>query len=254
MVREERGTAWPKFKKERFEVIGQIERRHFWFHGRRELVQFALRERLDGKVKTIADIGCGTGFNLQAWRRFCDRVLLLDRLSADARIAGHGRVASWTVCGDVRALPLAADSTDLVMALDVLEHVPDALTLEECHRVLRSGGMLFLTVPALPWLWSFRDDDAGHLRRYTRRSLSERVSQAGFAVEYARFYQFLLLPLVIVSRLLGGKGRLTRDLEDKPHPVVNAVLRAVTGLEVKLIKLGISFPIGSSLLMVARKL
>jgi SAM-dependent methyltransferase len=246
--------SWPNFKRERLDVIGRIERHHFWFHGRRQLVQFALGERLDGKAGTIADIGCGTGFNLQAWGRFGDRVLLLDRLSADVRDAGHGRVASWAVCGDVRTLPLAADLIDLVIALDVLEHVPDALTLAECHRVLRSGGMLFLTVPAIPWLWSFRDDDAGHLRRYTRRSLLESVSRAGFAVEYIRFYQFLLLPIVIVSRLLGGKGKRARDLEDKPHPAVNAVLRAVTGLEVKLIKLGISFPIGSSLLMVARKL
>ena len=127
------------------------------------------------------------------------------------------------------------------------------MALAECTRILRSGGMLFLTVPAIPWLWSFRDEDAGHMRRYTRRSLVSCVSNAGFRVEYLRYYQFLLLPLIILSRFLGRTGKATRDLEDAPHPAVNAVLRAVVEIEVKLIELGVRLPIGSSLLMVARK-
>jgi SAM-dependent methyltransferase len=247
------GQSRPSFKPERLEVIRRIEPYHFWFHGRRRLLRSVLRDHLPDGVGTIADIGCGTGFNLKVWQGFGDRVLLLDRFPADARTTAHGNVASWIMCGDATLLPLRAGSVDAIVALDVLEHVPDAMALAECARILRSGGMLFLTVPAMPWLWSFRDEDAGHLRRYTKRSLMVRVSNAGFTVELLRYYQFLLLPLVALSRFLGRKGKGTRDVEDAPHPVVNAVLRAVVDLEVRLIELGVNLPIGSSLLLVARK-
>ena len=119
-----RDVTRPTFKQERLEAIGRIEPHHFWFHGRRRLVRSVLRDRLPGGVRTIADIGCGTGFNLKAWMRFGDRILLLDRLPAEAGVAEQSCGASWRVRGDVCALPLRETSIDAVIALDVLEHVP----------------------------------------------------------------------------------------------------------------------------------
>jgi hypothetical protein len=69
-------------------------------------------------------------------------------------------------------------------------------------------------VPAMPWLWSYRDEDAGHLRRYTRRRLNRLLVGAQLRVREMRYYQCLLFPLVAVTRLFGRKRPGLRDFEE----------------------------------------
>ena len=54
-------------------------------------------------------------------------------------------------------LPLSDASLTGMLMLDVLEHVDDVLLLRDAHRALRPGGWVVATVPAMPWLWSYRD-------------------------------------------------------------------------------------------------
>ena len=69
--------------------------------------------------------------------------------------------------GSVERMPFSDDSFDLVLALDVIEHVADDLqALKELFRTLRGGGSLLVTVPALRILWSAHDVANGHYRRY----------------------------------------------------------------------------------------
>lgn len=241
------------FPPERLEQIRHIEQRHFWFACRRALVRNLLKKHVAGTRNTIFDLGCGTGFNLALWEEFGSAVFGLDQLAAcETATAVQGSRRS-VVCGDVCALPLANESVDVVIALDVLEHVPDDVAVAEIERVLKPQGKLVLTVPAMPWLWSFRDEAAGHLRRYTGRSLHGAVTRGGLRIERTSYYQFLLFPLFAIARLLGRRGGAVRDMEDQPNALLNAVLRAINGLEVALIKSGISFPWGSSLMLVASK-
>ncbi|MCP5477943.1 MAG: methyltransferase domain-containing protein [Rhodanobacteraceae bacterium] len=79
--------------------------------------------------------------------------------------------------------PWPDGSAGIACAFDVLEHVDDDTGLREMHRILRPGGRLLLTVPAHRWLWSRRDELAGHQRRYSRSLLSKRVRDAGFHIE-----------------------------------------------------------------------
>jgi len=150
------------------------------------------------------------------------------------------------------ALPFAACSFDALMALDVLEHTDDAAALLAFHRVLRPGGILLVTVPALPWLWSFRDVDAGHQRRYTRKTLCEVIVQAGFQIKEVGYYQFFLFPLAVITRLLGRQGPGLRDREDQPHPLINSLLSMISRLEGQLGAL-LRWPVGTSLFLVCQK-
>src|SRR5207249_4757788 len=79
------------------------------------------------------------------------RVVALDAERIHARRLGPG--LHYAV-GDLRALPLAPAAFDVVLALDVFEHLDDdATALAEAARLLKADGTLVVTVPALPSLW-----------------------------------------------------------------------------------------------------
>jgi SAM-dependent methyltransferase len=244
------GAEEPAFRPDRLARIAAAERTHFWFDGRRRLVAQLLDRHGPSAGATVLDLGCGSGSSVE---------LLLERgyraIGLDARPEGLAalrarRPDAWLVRAEAERLPFRDASRDAVLALDVLEHVDDAAALREIARVLRPGGLLVASVPAHAWLWSFRDEDAGHRRRYSRRGLQGALEAAGLGVVELRAYQFFLLPLVAAGRLAGRGSRRVRDAEDLPRPAVNRALAAVNRLEVRLGR-RVRWPAGSSLLAVA---
>ncbi len=78
-------------------------------------------------------------------------------------------------------MPFPAESFDLAVSLDVIEHLEDDVgALTELRRVVVPGGRLLVTVPAYQWLWSGHDEINHHHRRYTRHSLLAVARQAGW--------------------------------------------------------------------------
>jgi SAM-dependent methyltransferase len=194
-------------------------------------------------VRAALDVGCGTGSFLPVLARRAAHVVGVDPL-ADG--------TNGVLRGDAEELPLESSSFDLVVALDVLEHDDDHAAVGEIARVLRPGGVVIASVPALPWLWSARDELAGHRRRYRERDLARLLESAGFEVTETGYYQFLLLPLVALSRTLGRRRPATTAREEQPPALVNGVLASVNKLEVQL---GSRFrwPYGSTLVSAGRK-
>ncbi len=81
-------------------------------------------------------------------------------------------------------LPFPNESLDMVGACEILEHLPDdEPAFAEIGRVLRSGGIFFLSVPMQPALWTRHDDLAGHYRRYEPNALTVQLARYGFQVE-----------------------------------------------------------------------
>jgi SAM-dependent methyltransferase len=155
---------------------------------------------------------------------------------------------------DGRRLPFE-EEFDVAGAFDVLEHIDeDEAVLGQLHQAVKPGGGLLLTVPQHPWLWSTVDDFSQHRRRYTRRELVERVEAAGFRVVRATSFVSLLLPAVAFSRWR-GRGRDTCDpMEEFRLPgAVERVFGVAMTAERGLVEFGLSFPAGSSLLLVARR-
>ena len=202
------------FGEDRLAVIADIEAWHFWFDGRR---------------RPIGD--------------------LLRRV-AGTRAPVPGQVP--LVRGDARALPVASGSCAAVLLLDVIEHTDDARALGEALRVLGPAGVAIVAVPALPWLWSVRDDKAGHLRRYTRRGVLDLVDRAGFVVERWTGYQCLLLPAVALSRWRARRRRSALAREEAPGPLMNQLFGLVSHLELSLGRF-VRWPIGSSLVVQCRR-
>jgi SAM-dependent methyltransferase len=127
------------------------------------------------------------------------RVIAVDlRREGLERLHGLHRSA-WPTVASSTHLPVASRVIDAALALDVLEHTDDLASVREIERVLKPGGFVVVMVPALPWLWSARDVEAGHRRRYTRRALSALLDRAGLEVVELRFYRCLLPPLPIAT-------------------------------------------------------
>jgi SAM-dependent methyltransferase len=81
---------------------------------------------------------------------------------------------------------------DTVVALNVIEHIAeDVEALRSIASMLRPGGHVVILVPAMPALFGSLDEELGHHRRYTRRSLSERIAAAGFQVKCSFYFNIL---------------------------------------------------------------
>ena len=75
-----------------------------------------------------------------------------------------------------------------IYSINVLEHLEDDRGfLRQFNRCLEPGGELFLYVPAFEILFSANDERVGHVRRYRRGQLVERVREAGFEITHARY-------------------------------------------------------------------
>jgi SAM-dependent methyltransferase len=144
----------------------------------------------------------------------------------------------------------------------VLEHIPDDVeVLRQIHRALRPGGLLFVTTPALQQFWSYNDEIARHVRRYSRADFAALARQSGLELVDARYFMFLLSPLLYLSRRKAPDlQRMTpeeiREHQRHTHRVpiapLNLALRCVFSLETPLGH-WLRFPWGTSILGVFRK-
>ena len=239
-----------------FERMARLEDVYWWFLARRALTRRLLIRAGLPPGSTVLDAGCGTGGTFAALRdRF--RVIGLDR-SPVALEFSRKRGMTRLVAGDIQRIPLRPASTDAAVACDVLEHVPDdAHAIAELWRVVRPGGVLVITVPALPWLWSEHDEALGHLRRYTKPQLRRLLIRAGWRIELLAYTVSALLPVITVfrwwRRLRRRPGQPRTDLVELPRPI-NSLLTWLTTAEGWLLSYGIPLPPGASLVALARKM
>ncbi len=202
--------------------LAQLEDTHWWYSERRYLLAKALRARSAGRA---LDVGAAGGGNTRVLRRAGWNAVALEYGADGAAVAAERGLR--VIRADATALPLPAQSLDLVVAFDVLEHIPDdAAAARELLRVLRPGGEALIAVPCDPKLWSQHDVAVNHVRRYTRASLRKLFLDAGFELDSMTSWNVLLRPIVALRR----RSSSGSDLDELSRPV-NAVLRVIVALE-----------------------
>lgn len=209
-------------------------------------------------LQRYLEIGCGTGFVLAGVANAYPQALITgsEVFSVGLPYAANRVENAEFVQMDARRMPYV-DEFDVIGAFDVLEHIEeDELVLAEMFQALRPGGGVAISVPQHPWLWSYQDEYACHVRCYRIRELREKVKLAGFNVELETSFVSFLLPAMMASRLLQKKppsAESHNSNELRLPGLINWIFEGVMNLERQLIKLGIRFPIDGSLLLIARK-
>jgi SAM-dependent methyltransferase len=232
----------------------RAEDRHWWYRGRRTVLEDVIADLHLAQGARILDAGCGSGRNMVDLARH--GVVSGIELSPTSVGLARARKAGEVIEGSLLEMPFASDSFELAAALDVIEHLDDDdAALRELRRVVAPGGALLVMVPAYQWLWSGHDEINHHHRRYTRRSLQRVAEGAGWEQVRTTYFNSLLLPVAIVLRFLERFSRKTTesslDLWVPPAPM-NWLLERPLALEAALIARGGRIPAGLSLLAVFR--
>lgn len=238
------------------QATARAERDHFWFRGFRRFVAPLLAEAVrDRPAAAILDCGCGTGHNLSLLRRY-GQATGID-LTWTGLSYAHGRGERAVAQATATQLPFPDASFDVVTSFDVIYALDDdaeAQALGEMFRVMRPGGYLVLNVAAMDILKGNHSVLANEVRRYSRGTLTDRLTRAGFAVRRISYTNATILPLVAGVRLVqrvSGHEESQDEISIPPAPI-NALLTAALTVEAALLRV-VNMPFGSSLMALAQK-
>lgn len=220
-------------KSDEFAKMRALEDSHWWFRGRRYLLR-ALVSRLGIRNALILDAGCGTGF---AGKELAGAGTVI---SLDATEAAFGEGLTGLSCiATIEDTPFSDNTFDLIVALDLIEHLPDDQpAIREMHRICKPGGHLFVTAPAFQSLFSSHDRALGHYRRYSAGSLARSIGAGGFEVERLSYVVSSVFPIAAAYRRLrrkrAGKDSTATDLFPVPEPF-NCFLSLLMRVESRLV-------------------
>jgi SAM-dependent methyltransferase len=187
-----------------------IEKDHWLMKVRRKIVCDQLEKYAHafmtphgGSPKKVLDFGSGSGFLVNELQKKGIDAHGVDN-SAEAIAYGTSLgIKNLSVLGNMSPLPFADGYFDCVLAMDVLEHLPEEqYVLSELKRVLKKDGVLIITVPAYMFLWGRQDEVSQHFRRYTMGRIIEVIRTSGdFDILKRSYFNTFLFPLVALVRM-----------------------------------------------------
>jgi 2-polyprenyl-3-methyl-5-hydroxy-6-metoxy-1,4-benzoquinol methylase len=222
---------------------------HWWFVSRREIIRHFLKKRLTKKID-ILDFGCGAGINLKMLNEF-GKVYYFDiNKRIIAKIKSNYNSHNFKY---LKNFNLSKKKFDLIVALDVIEHISnEKKVINNLSKKLNKNGKILITVPAYNFLFSSKDVDLHHKRRYTLQSIAE-ILKKFYIIKKTYFNFFLSFPIIIsifFFKILSIK--FIDRVEKKPNFIINFILKKIFSFEKYLINF-INFPFGISILIYARK-
>jgi SAM-dependent methyltransferase len=176
--------------------LADLVGRHPWWQARASLTR-GLLDRLGIRPPArVLDAGCGWGVTFEALEQSGYRVSGLDvvrRALERLDLPGRTLIEADLTCD----WPATAERFDAVLALDVIEHLDDDReAVKRLGRLVRPGGFLVLSVPALPELFTEFDAIQGHRRRYQPETLRDAFLGSGLEVESVFWWGGWLVPML----------------------------------------------------------
>lgn len=238
-----------------YQEMYEVESKHWWFRARRDILTNLIVKYIS--QGNILDVGCGTGFILESLKnvntsKFETWGIDISEIAVEVC---HEKGLANVAQGLLEANDLPTDYFDLVMFLDIIEHLDqDSSALVNAKHYLKNQGKILITVPAYQFLWSAHDEIHHHKRRYTKQKLTELLQQAGYEVIFSSYFNTFLFPLIAIARLIGNFSN-RRHASDASLPTdwVNQSLYQIFGWEKQFLSY-LSFPFGVSIICLARKL
>jgi SAM-dependent methyltransferase len=210
------------------DILGDAIGRHWYYRAKGA----AMRALLGASApRHVLDVGAGSGFFSR---------LLLEQGAGAATCVDPAYPDEHDEVHAGRPIRFVHDvgpgDFDLLLMMDVLEHVDDDVGLLGAYAARAPAGARFLlTVPAFQWMWSGHDVFLDHRRRYTLTQLEHAVAQAGLHVLHGCYFYGFLLPGAAAWRLAGRAAGVSRDVArsdlQQHGALVNAALGAVCTAE-----------------------
>lgn len=213
------------------EILGEYIGQHWYYRSKLS----ALRRWTAGLASgEILDVGAGSGFFSR---------MLLDKTGVNsATCVDPGYSVDYEESVGTKTLrfrrQVISSNANLVLLMDVLEHVDDDLGLLGQYVALAPVGARFvITVPAFQWLWSGHDVFLEHRRRYTLQQIESVTRKAGLKVERGAYFFGAVFPLAAAMRLIerlrsGGSQPTEARSQMRRHGLLaNTILGAVCAAE-----------------------
>ena len=241
-----------------YSKFSSLEKTHWWFVARRAFIRKVISYFFQNKQLEFCEIGCGTGGNLPMLTEFA-QVDAVEMNSEARNIIMNKNNNPSLLSINEGHLPNNINlkkTYDGVFSLDVIEHVEDDLSaLQSLKPLIKKDGYLILTVPAYQWLWSEHDVANHHYRRYTKAKFEKLIKTAGYEIEYSSYFNTLLFPLAVLSRLFENlftsKSKPRENTLNMPSAFTNTIFKRIFSLE-SCWAGKLKMPFGLSIIVVAK--
>jgi 2-polyprenyl-3-methyl-5-hydroxy-6-metoxy-1,4-benzoquinol methylase len=227
------------------DILGADIGRHWYYRSKAAALRRAVGPF---RPRRVLDVGAGSGF--------FSRHLLAEGGAESALCVdiGYAKDRDDSVLGKpvLYRRDCGPTDCDLVLMMDVLEHVVDDSGLVRHYAgKVPSGAHFLATVPAFRFLWSGHDVFLEHQRRYRLGEIEETMRKAGLEIVRGTYYFGFVFPLAAAVRLAARREPMPRSSLKRHGRLTNGLLSAVCAAELPL------FPLnrlaGLSAFVLARK-
>lgn len=246
-----------------FKEYYQLERENWWFTVRRKILDERINHLLNKPTRISSlNIGVATGTTSDMLAHFGE--VMSVEYDENCYQFTQSFLSTPIIQGSITELPFENNQYDLVCAFDVIEHVADdAKAIDEMIRVCKPGGHIAITVPAYMFLWGPHDVVNHHFRRYTLKQLTTLINQHQGSIIYKTYFNsILLIPIAafrivtkLIEKIKGKKEPISRSDHDilGTNGFFNGLLAMIFKIDYYLLKWGIRFPSGVSIMVFFQK-
>ena len=248
------------FTPEYYQRMRDLESSSWWNAGMRDVAASLLSLTALPASGTMLDIGCGSGQTMSWFTRARPKWRSFGLDVAPEGLSAATALGESVMRASALDLPARSATIDLVMTLDVLQHLPldggDRRAIGEMVRVLKPGGYLFIRTngQSLP---RAEDDPVYDFHKYGTTELRAKLTAAGLRVIRIGRLNALLGLAEIPRELKAGKGEhsyhgLLAQPRQEPR-WSSGIKRAWLRTEGRLVKQGGSWPLGRTIVAICQR-
>ena len=233
----------------------EVETENWWFVSRRRYLLDLLKN--ESKDSKVLDIGCSSGIFLNDLERLGfkkENLFGIDISEKAIENCKNNGIQNAFVM-DAQKIVLS-EKFDVIVASDCLEHLQDdSLAIRNWYELMKTGGTMYVFVPAFQSLWSKHDEVNMHYRRYTNEELKDKLINENLSILKSSYWNFFLfIPLYIFRKI---DAILSRN-KKKEGQIIDAKLANIFLLKLllfenRLLKY-VNFPFGVSTFCIAKKM
>ena len=198
-----------------------------FYHRKRLIREIIKNNSLKGK---ILDVGCGDGTFLSLFQESTNQLYGCDISEKAIEFAKlrFGDIATFTT-GDITDISSLKGEFDVIICTEVLEHIEDdELALKTLYHKLKEGGHLIISTPHMKKYWTQDDEADGHVRRYEKEELENKIAKTGFIICESWTWGYPLFHLYHKVILRPIQRQTVKRVTKKPklRQILSVVLRS----------------------------